>query len=323
MTHSGKLEWFWIALEDTRWVAKAPSLWLKQIEANFQDSYENSVDESAVWNIINSVWSERTKEMAEWEISVILSANSIWYFLTNIIWTPTSVETVWTWAYQHSFANEDVNTKRSLTFSKKTPLTAKQYALWMLASLWISTKVWESIIAKFNAKSKAWADWTLTKAFAMDSKFYAKHLKVYVADTLAWLDWASATCLESFEFNFLQTLEDDYCIWNGVELNDLFNTDLQTEISVERKKKDSTFEDRAKSLDYKAMRVEIIDTTKTIWVSDNPTIRIDIARHTIEEYESSWALNEIVKESFKVKAHYDEENDKYIDIDLINEVSSY
>jgi len=35
-------------------------------------------------------------------------------------------------------------------------------------------------------------------------------------------------------------------------------------MSVTRVKRDTTFEDRAKSLSMKAMRIEIIDTSKTI-----------------------------------------------------------
>ena len=323
MTHIGRLEWFWIALEDTRWVAKAPSIFIKQIDANFKDVYENETDESAIWQIMSSSWVERTKQSAEWEISAILSANSIWYFLTNIIWTPTSAETAWGWAYKHIFENENSNQKRSFTISKKTPLTSKQYVLWMLASLWISTKVWESIIAKFNMKSKSSVDWSVTKAYTMDSKFYAKHLKIYQADTIALLDSATPICISSFELNFVQPLEEDYCMWSWVELWDLYNTDLQTEISVERTKKNMIFEDRAKSNETKATRIEIIDTSKTIWTWDNPTIKIDIAKTTVDEYEQSWALSEVVKESFKLKAQYDESNWKYIDIDVVNEVATY
>jgi hypothetical protein len=34
------------------------------------------------------------------------------------------------------------------------------------------------------------------------------------------------------------------------------------------------------------MRIQIIDTSTTIGVSDNPTITIDIAKVTFEDYES-------------------------------------
>jgi len=321
--HIWRLEWFWVALETTRGTIVAPAIFIPQVEATFQDMFENVADESALWVITSSSWAVRTKEAAEWEIQAILSANSIWYFLRNIIWASTSAETSWTWAYEHNFTDEVTNEKKSLSITKITPLSTKQYALWMLTSLWISTKVWEQIIAKMWIKSKAWATGTATKNYVEDYKFYAKHLNIYEADTLAWLDWASKLCLSDFELNLIQPLEDDYCFSNWVELSNLYNTDLQTEMSATKVKRDTTFEDRAKSLSMKAMRIEIIDTSKTIWVEDHPTIIIDIAKTNIEEYETSSPLWEIVKESFKIKAHYDLSTWKNIDVKIINEITSY
>ena len=323
MSYIWRLEWFGVALEDTRWVVQAPAIFIPQVEANFQDMYENVADESALWVITSSSWIERTKQSAEWEIQAILSANSIWYFLRNIIWTATSAETSWGWAYEHNFSDEMTNEKKSMTITKITPLWTKQYAFWMLTSLWISTKVWEQIIAKMWIKSKSGIAWSEIKAYTEDYKFYAKHLNIYEADTLAWLDSATPICLSDFELNFIQPLEEDYCLNSWVEIANLYNTDLQTEMSVTRVKRDTTFEDRAKSLSMKAMRIEIIDTSKTIWVSDHPTIIIDIAKTNIEEYETSSPLWEIVKESFKIKAHYDLANWKNIDVKVINEITSY
>ena len=51
----------------------------------------------------------------------------------------------------------------------------------------------------------------MTKAYVEDYRFYAKHLNIYEADTLALLDSATPICMSDFELNFIQPIEEDYC----------------------------------------------------------------------------------------------------------------
>lgn len=71
------------------------------------------------------------------------------------------------------------------------------------------------------------------------------------------------------------------------------------------------------------MRIEIIDTGVTIGASDNPTVRIDLAKVSFEMPEDEAGVDDVVRESIAFTAHYDIANSKDIDIKVINTKSSY
>lgn len=323
MTHIWRLEGYGIAKESTRGTAVDPSIWVQQTEANFEWAVENVQDESALWVLMTTSESERVKQYAEWEIGGILSVKSVWYFLLSLLGSVSSAETAGTWAYQHDFSMNNTNSKQSLTISKKTPIGWERFALAMVESLWISANIWEAVMMKAWLRAKAWATASLTKTYAADNKLYAKNVTIKLADTVAWLDGASAICIESVELNLTQELEDGFCFTSWVDLWDIFNKGFSIDWTFTKLKQDTTYEDYVKNGTVKAMRIQIIDTSTTIWVSDNPTFTVDIAKVTFEDHESDGGLNDIMRENLTIKWHYDLANSSDIDIKVINEQSSY
>lgn len=323
MTHIWRLEWYWIGKESVRWTAVDPTIWVKQTEANLGDVTENVIDPGAVWVLMSSNGSQRAKKFAEGEISWILSTKAVWYWLLWLLWSVSSAETVWTWAYKHDFSMNNVNNKQSLTLSKKTPAEAVRYANAMVASFGISASVGEAVIMKAWVRAKAWASSTLTKAYAEDNTLYAKHVTIKIADTVAWLDAASALCIENVELNLTQELEDGFCFESWQDLDDIYNKGFAIDWTFTKIKQDTTYSDYVLNWDVKAMRIQIIDTWTTIWVADNPSVIIDIARVTFEDHEDEWGLEDIVRENLTFKGHYDLANSADIDVAVINEQSSY
>ena len=322
MNHIWRLEWYWIAKEATRWTAVDPSVWVKQTDANFEDTVENVQDESALWVLMTTSESERIKQYAEWEIEWILATKSIWYFLLSLLWSVSSAAAS-AWAYQHDFSMNNTNSKQSLTISKKTPIAWEQFALAMIESLWISASVGEAVMMKAWLRAKAAETATLTKAYVADNTLYAKNVTVKFADTVAWLDAADALCIESVELNLTQELEDGFCFTSWVDLWDIFNKGFSIDWTFTKLKNDTVYQDYVKDWTIKAMRIQIIDTATTIWASDNPTVTIDIAKVTFEDHESDWGLNDIMRENLTFKWHYDLANASDIDIVVINEQSYY
>lgn len=141
----------------------------------------------------------------------------------------------------------NVNTKPTLTISKKTPLEAFAYANAIISSLTISAKVGEEILYKFAAKSKASAAATLTKAYAQANKLYAKHLNVYFADNIAGLAGASAECWESIEASLTQEIEEAFCFSSGVDIGDIFNKGFAIDVKGMKRKTDLTYENYVKN----------------------------------------------------------------------------
>ena len=322
MTHIWRLEWYWIGKESTRGTAVDPSVWVEQTEANFEDNVENIQDESALGVLMTTSESERTKQYAEWEIGGILAITSVWYFLLNLLWSVSSAAAS-AWAYQHDFSMNNTNSKQSLTISKKTPIGGERFALAMVSSFGLAANVGEAVIMKAWLRAKAWASASLTKTYAVDNKLYAKHVTMKLADTVAWLDAADALCIENFELNLTQELEDGFCFTSWVDLWDIFNKGFAIDWTFGKTKQDDTFKQYVMDWTVKAMRIQIIDTTTTIGASDNPTVTIDIAKVTFDDHESDGGLNDIMRENVTFKWHYDLANASDIDIVVINEQSSY
>lgn len=322
MTHIWRLEWYWIGKESTRGTAVDPSVWVEQTDANFEDTVENVQDESALGVLMTTSESERTKQFAEWELEWILAITSVWYLFLSLLWSVSSAAAS-TWAYQHDFSMNNTNSKQSLTISKKTPIAWERFALAMISALGISASVGEAVMMKAALRAKVGATATLTKAYTIDNKLYAKHVTIKLADTVAWLDAADALCIENVELNLTQELEDGFCFTSWVDLWDLFNKGFSIDWTFTKLKQDTTFQDYVKNGTVKAMRIQIIDTDTTIWASDNPTVTIDIAKVTFDDHESDWGLNDIMRENVTFKWHYDLANASDIDIVVINEQATY
>lgn len=323
MTHIWRMEGYGIGKESVRGTAVDPSIWVKQTDANFEDTVENVQDESALGVLMTTSESERTKQYAEWEIEWILAITSVGYFLLALLWSVSSAETSWTWAYQHSFSMNNTNSKQSMTISKKTPIGGERFALAMISAFGLSANIGEAVMMKAALRAKVWETASLTKAYTVDKTLYSKSVTIKLADTVAWLDAASALCIENVELNLTQELEDGFCFTSWVDLWDIFNKGFSIDWSFTKLKQDTTYQDYVKDGTIKAMRIQIIDTNTTIGVSDNPTVTIDIAKVTFEDHESDGGLNDIMRENVTFKGHYDLANASDIDIVIINEQASY
>lgn len=322
MTHIWRLEGYGVGKESTRWTAVDPAVWVQQTEATFEDVVENVQDESALWVLMTTSESERTKQYAEWEISWMLASNSVWFFLLSLLGS-VSTTSLWSGAYQHDFSMNNINSKPSLTISKKTPIWGQKFALAMVSSFGIAANVGEWVIMKAWLRAKAAATASLTKTYTADNKFYSKHLRIKLADNIAGLDAASVLCIENVELNLTQELEDGFCFASGVDLWDIFNKWFSIDGTFTKVKQDSIYHGYFKNGTIKAMRIEAVDTTKTIWAASNPTMKIDIAKVTFDEYENDGGLDDIMRENITFKWHYDLTNGSDIDVTLINTQSSY
>jgi len=76
---------------------------------------------------------------------------------------------------------------------------------------------------------------------------------------------------------------------------------------------------------YKALRVEIERTDKTIGTSSHPKLVIDLPKVSFETWTPDRPIDDIVGESVELTAHYDgsEGVAKAIDITLVNETANY
>lgn len=322
MTHIWRLEGYGVGKETTRGTAVDPAIWVQQTEADFEDNVEKIIDESALGVLMNSSESNKTKQYAMWEITWILASTSVGYFFLSLLGSVVS-SAASSGAYSHEFTMDNVNAKQSLTISKKTPTQELRFALAMIEAFGLTANVGEQVFMRSALRAKAGQTSSLTKAYAEDNKFYAHMVTVKIADTVAELDGASALCLENIELNLTQELEDGFCFTSGVDLGDIYNKGFAIDGTFGKIVQDDTFEDLVRDETVKAMRIEIVDTSKTIGVSDNPTVKVDIAKVTFEDHDYEWGLNDVMRETVTFKGHYDLANASDLNITVINEQASY
>lgn len=323
MPHIWRLEGYGVWKETTRWTAVSPSTWVHQTEANFENTIESVMDESALGVLMTTSESTKTKQYAEGTITGITDDTSIGYFLLSVLGNPTSAETAGTGAYEHSFTMDNTNSKPTITISKSTPIEDLAFANAMVSALNISGNVWEQITMSADLRAKASEGATLTKSYAEQNKFYVKNATIKFADTVAGLDSADAECIENFDIALTQELEDGFCLESGVDLSDIYNKGFSIDGNLTKKKITNVLESWVNNKTQKAMRIEFIDTSKTIGVSDNPTVQITLSKVTFEDHSSEGGLDDIMRENVNFKAHYDLSSASDIEVKLVNELSTY
>lgn len=323
MTHIWRLEGYGVAVESTRGTAVAPSDWIQQTEANFENNVESVMDESALGVLMTTSESVKTKQYSEGSITGITNDTIIGYYLLSALWSVASSETVWTGAYEHTFTMNNTNSKPSLTISKSTPIEDQAFALAMVSAINISGNVWEQMILAADLRAKASTSATLTKNYEKQNKFYVKNATIKFADTVDGLDAADGQCIDSFDIALTQELEDGFCLSSGVDLSDIFNKWFSIDGNISKKKINNTLEGYVNDKTVKAMRIELLDDSVTIGVSDNPTVIIDLSKVTFEDHSTDGGLDDIMMENVNFKAHYDIENQSDIEVKVINTKTSY
>ena len=185
--------------------------------------------------------------------------------------TVASAETTRTGAYEHNFSINNSNQNQSLTISIiDWDNWDYQYWLAMIESFWISWETGGFITLNTDFKSKKGETASLTSSYTEDKLLLAKDVTIKLADDLTWLSGATWICVKNFELTINKNLEEDYCLWS-VEPSDFFNKQVVVEWTIWVVFKDNVLRDYALNNASKAMRISIIDTNTTIWISDNPT----------------------------------------------------
>lgn len=312
--------WFW--LETTRWTAIGIAKWQPKTDLSFQEKIETIQDESSIWVIVDSRDTFITKKYWEWEIGGNIEVNSVWYLFKSLLWTCNSVVDT-TWAYKHTFDLQNTNQSPSLTIWINDPLEWDlAYSLWMIDSMTISANEWEFATFSVNFKSKASESATYTVSYTTDYKLLARHSIFKVASNLAWLPWASASCLRSFEITISKNLEDDYCMWS-TNPQDFINWITTIEGSFTAVYENTTFKDLALAWTKRAIRFELKDTWTTIWLTSNPRLTIDLPLASFTEFSKDMWNDATVIQTLTFKWLYSATDTSAIDVEVVNTTASY
>ena len=196
-----KKVWVWVALETTRWVKQTPIQYrFPRTDNTFSDKANVESDSWVVDTIVDSINSEVTKQRAEWTIWGQVYPNWIWFFLKALLWSVTSD---WDdWIYEHVFSLLESNIHPTLTVWTSTPLWWSSYPLAMIESMDFTAEVGGKFTVSINLKAKKWETQAHTVTYTQENGFVANMLKVYLADSLSWLDIADNICLQNITISF-------------------------------------------------------------------------------------------------------------------------
>jgi len=304
---------FW--KESPRGTPAAPTHWMPHTSLDFDEKFENVVQDGAVWSIVDSNETFNTKRWAEGWIEGDLMVENSWLLFLALMGQISSVETSGTGAFDHTFTLLNTNEHPSLTISTSEWNGDTQFALGMIEELTVSANVWEIAKLKMSFKSKMWKTITVSSNFnPTDKTLLARHGTLSI--------WGTDVKYKSFEITFKKNLVEDYA-WGWIDVNDILNQQFEVEWNVEFDYDNNTFKDYAINSEQKEVVMVIQDPNTTIGVEDHPTLSITLPKVSFTSWDRNKSLNEIVNQTLDFKAHYNLATDSIGSILLRNETASY
>jgi len=305
--------WFW--KETVRWTAVSATSWFPQTTIDFDEKFENVIQEGALWNIVDSNESFNTKRWAEWSIEGDLQIENSWLLFLWLLWQITSVETAWTWAYDHTYTLLNSNQHPSLTIVTEEDNGNTSFWLWMIEELTLSWNIWEIVKLKVTFKSKAWVTTTATADFIdNDNTLLTRH----------WLFKVDSIDIpfKNFSITFKKNLIDDFTWWD-IDIHDILNQQFEITWNIEFDYDSNTFKNYALNNEIKPISILIQNSDVTIWVNDSPTLSIELLKCSFTNWDRNKTNNEIVNQTIDFKWHYDITTWSIWSILLRNTTASY
>lgn len=318
----GKLIEVSFAKETVRGTAVAASKWINKTNMTFDDKDLYVQDEGGIGSIRDAKYNYLVKKWGEWDIEMDCDVNALGFMLLSLLWAPTSAVAT-TWAYTHTYALVETNQTQSLTIGVKDPSAGQlNYANAVIDKITISVNAAQ--IAKVTATFKAkWsATTTHSVSYTQDYKLLARHAIFKQATNLAWLAWASAVSIRSFEITISKNVEEDMSL-GTIAPDDFINKLFTVEWVFTLVFNDTTYKDFSLAGTQRAVRFELSDTTTTIWISSNPWLRIDLPLVGLTEFSKNMGSGEVVLQTLNFKAVRSYADASGISVVLTNTTASY
>lgn len=287
-------------IESTTGTAVAVQNFQPKTNITFDEKLETIQDESSVNSIVDSQGTEIVKRWAEGDVEGYVSANSIWYLMLATLWAVATTDEGGG-VYEHIFSLLNSNSHPSLTIGTNDPVSGDYaFAGAMVESLRIGAE--EGGFATFTAtlKAKPGASGSHTVTYTADDNFLARHSIFKIADNQSWLSTASAICLKSFEINISKNLEDDFCLGSQTPTG-FINKQFTVDGSFTAHYTNETYKDIVLDGDQKAIRFQLVDTTKDIGGTNNPTLTIDLYQAGFTEWSKTQGNDEVVAQTITFK----------------------
>ena len=323
MVEIGRLQNIWFGKEVTAGTQVTPTVWLPKVSGDLKPIVEKAIEDSSYWVIderSNSYVTKKSSEITLWGNARDLT---IWHLLLWAFWAVSSSVKSWeTVVYEHNFSRENSNNHQSYSIWLQDESITEAISFAMLDTLDINAEAWGFVTFDASLKGRTVTSGaSQTPSYVTENEFIAPYTKIYFADDLAWLDWASETKLLRVKLWFVKNLID--IAKNGTTEVDFHNQQFWVSWDFDAVFEDATFRDYVLNGTKKAMRIEIINTNANIWVGSNPTIQIDMAQVSFDEWSRSSDNNWIINETIWFIPEYNLWEAKTVTAKLINTQATY
>lgn len=239
--------------------------------------------------------SETVQQMTETTLEGIVRDTFFWALLMGTFGTDTPATVSST--YVHAFTRANTNTHPSFTIHEYNPVQSYYSAYSMIEELEVSAEAWDFV--KFSAKllgKKMVSESAPTVTFAEENDFRASQVKVYFADSEAWLAGASETKVKSFKLTITKNLMP-YQVLGSDDIDGIFNQHLTVSGDLEALFNSTTLYGLFAASTKKFMRITITNTDITIGSAQNPKLEFVFGRVALEDREKTQDNNDLVMQT--------------------------
>lgn len=319
---SGRKVQVGLGKETTRGTAVVPAFWIPKYEAAVDNKREYVNDEASVGVVAESTGAVVAKEWAEGEITGKISDKSVGLILLGSMGTVADA-LVETGVYSHTFTLQNGNAHQSLTIEMKDDVQQLKYALGVVESLKLSVEAGK--IAEFSASFKAKKGSTSANSpsYATENLFVGKHATLKLAANIAGLGAAAAINIKNCEVSIDKDVEAHDAL-GSAEPVDFANKTIKISGNIEAVYENATdFKSPFESGTLKALRLSVVNTDVIIGTTKNPSLVIDLAKVSLQEWSRKSSNKDVVTQTIKFEGHYSMTDSSIASIVLTNTQASY
>lgn len=317
-----------IGRETTRGTEATSVIWLPKMSFKHDDKVQRVEDESSVGVIEDSIGGAVTQKYAEGELGGRVDAESIGLLFYLLFGSASSgAVSGQAGAYDHSFNVLESAQHPTFTMKTKDPNTGNGfiYTLGALQEFALSAEINKFLEykAKYRANSKTVSGASLSPSYSTtQTTFLPQHINAKFATNYAGLAGASNIEVKKVELSVKKNIEDDQVLGN-LSAVDRLNKQFVVEGSLEIIANDYSYLDTLLNGDDKAFQLDIVNTSKTIGVSTNPSITLTLYKSNLIEVANTMDNNGFIKQALKFKAYYSLADAKMIAGAVRNTTTSY
>ena len=317
--HIARKQSLWIGKESTAGTQVSATYWLPKSKWVLKPVI-TTIEDDSWYGVIDELYDvQPVQEYSMIDLEGTVSEKSFGMLLAACFGTTWVTGA---WPYTHTFTRKNDNNHPSYSIRGYDPVATDIALYSMLESLNISVQVGQ--YAKYSASfkgKKITTDSAPTLSYEDEPMFRARDVKVYLADSEAWLAVASAIGCTRVNLTINKNLYIHQTVW-AVDIDSIFNQQFTVRGDMELLFVDNTYLAFVQWGTKKYMKIELINNSEALSPSGVPTISFIFSKVWFTAWDKTDNNNEIVKQTFGFVATLRDTDWYTAKASMINEVSS-